>query len=133
MTHLLEFTAALFGVLGTLLLATKGPKAGWGFVAYLVSNLCWIAFGWKHMHKWLIAQHVAFLASSFVGIWYWLLMDRVTARIDRLFAPWDGDREAREQAICRRFDGRNARQLAAEFDMPLADVHDLVYRRGARP
>lgn len=38
----IEWTAALFGMLGAVLLALKGQRAGWGFVAYLASNAGWI-------------------------------------------------------------------------------------------
>jgi len=44
----LELTGAAFGVLGTVLLALNGRRAGWGFVAYLASNAAWIGFAWIH-------------------------------------------------------------------------------------
>lgn len=69
--------AAVFGVAGTLLLAIKSRKAGWGFVAYLVSNIAWLADAWIRGHWPLFAQQLAFLASSLVGIWVWLLRPRV--------------------------------------------------------
>ena len=72
-TLTLELTAAAFGVLGTMLLALKGPRAGWGFVAYLVSNAGWIAFAWRLGHWGLLAQQVAFTASSLLGVWVWLI------------------------------------------------------------
>ena len=76
MTLWIELTAAVFGVLGTLLLALKGPRAGWGFVAYLVSNAGWIAFALIHHHWGLLAQQVAFTASSGLGIYVWLWKPR---------------------------------------------------------
>jgi hypothetical protein len=126
-----EFAGALFGVIGTLLLAFKGPRAGWGFVAFLASNLCWMTFGWKEMHRWLVVQHFVFLGTSLVGIWVWLLEERVAAKLDRLFFdPWDDAQRADD--IWRRFDGRNASALAREYDMPLQDVFDIVISRSAR-
>lgn len=77
MKLLIELTAAFFGVLGTVLLALNGPQAGWGFVLYLVSNAGWIAFAWIHRHWGLLAQQVAFTASSCLGIWVWLLKAHV--------------------------------------------------------
>lgn len=75
-SHLfIELTAALFGVLGTVLLATNGPRAGFGFVAYLASNAGWIIFAWTNAHWGLLAQQVAFTAASLFGIWRWLLRD----------------------------------------------------------
>jgi nicotinamide riboside transporter PnuC len=69
----IELAAAAFGVLGTLLLALNGPRAGWGFVAYLVSNAGWIWFAWSHGHFGLLAQQLAFTASSLLGIWVWMV------------------------------------------------------------
>lgn len=70
---LIELTAAAFGVLGTVLLALRGPRAGWGFVAYLVSNAGWIGFAWIHGHWGMLAQQLAFTVSSLVGVWVWLV------------------------------------------------------------
>ena len=72
----IEISAAMMGVLGTLLLAGRSRRAGWGFVAYLVSNAGWIAFAWIHGHWGLLAQQVAFTASSLVGVWVWLVKPR---------------------------------------------------------
>lgn len=76
MTLWIELTAAAFGVLGTLLLALKGSRAGWGFVAYLVSNAGWIWFALAHQHWGLLAQQIAFTASSLVGAYVWLWKPR---------------------------------------------------------
>lgn len=72
-TWWIELAAAFFGVLGTVLLALRGSLAGWGFVAYLVSNAGWIGFAWIHGHWPLLAQQLAFTASSLLGIWIWLV------------------------------------------------------------
>lgn len=69
----IEISAALFGVLGTLLLAFKSRWAGWGFVLYLASNFGWLVFAYDHGHAFLFGQQVAFTVSSLVGIWIWLL------------------------------------------------------------
>lgn len=126
----LSALAALFGVLGTLVLAGNGRWAGWGFVAYLASNVGWLVFSWEHMHQWLFAQHVAFLASSGYGIWIWLVRDRLYARFDRLFAdPYDT--HIMEDEIFRQFDGRNAQQLAAQYGITAGEVFDIAFARGA--
>jgi len=72
MTLWIELIAAAFGVLGTVLLALNGPRAGWGFVAYLVSNAGWIASAITHQHWGLLAQQLAFTASSVLGAYVWL-------------------------------------------------------------
>ena len=92
----IDLTAAAFGVLGTVLLALTGPRAGWGFVAYLASNAGWIAFATIHHHWGLLAQQLAFTVSSLLGVWVWLvkplgnnwpmaLCFRLNALSDRLY------------------------------------------------
>jgi nicotinamide riboside transporter PnuC len=71
-----SWTAAFFGVLGTVLLALNGRRAGWGFVAYVVSNAGWLAFAWIQGNWPLLTQYVAFMASAILGIWLWLVRPR---------------------------------------------------------
>ena len=85
----IEITGALFGVLGTVLLALRGPRAGLGFVAYLVSNCAWIASSWMQGQWPLFWQQVAFLASSCLGIWVWIARPRLAER-DRAWDLKDG-------------------------------------------
>ena len=68
MTSVIEFLSAAFGIFGTVLLALNGRRAGWGFVAYLASNIGWIWFAAVHQHWALLAQQLAFLVSSLVEI-----------------------------------------------------------------
>jgi hypothetical protein len=71
--HLVEALAASFGIIGTVLLALNGRRAGWGFVAFLASNVGWIAFATMQDHWGLLAQQVCFTATSLLGIWIWLV------------------------------------------------------------
>ena len=48
----IEISAALMGVIGTLLLAGRSRLAGWGFVAYLVSNAGWLRWRWHGKAVW---------------------------------------------------------------------------------
>jgi hypothetical protein len=80
----IEIGAAAFGILGTVLLALRGPHAGWGFVAYLGSNAAWLTSSWLQGQWPLFAQQIAFLASSLLGIWLWLVRPRLQA-VDKLF------------------------------------------------
>lgn len=72
-TWWIELAAAFFGVLGTVLLALRGSLAGWGFVAYLVSNAGWIASALHHGAWALLAQQAVFVATSLWGVWVWLV------------------------------------------------------------
>lgn len=69
----IELLAALFGVIGTVLLALNRKHAGWGFVAYLVSNVGWIVVAVEHGLWGLLVQQIVFTASSLLGIWVWLI------------------------------------------------------------
>lgn len=80
----IEWVGAAFGVLGTVLLALRGPRAGLGFVAYLVSNVCWLTASWTQGQWPLFGQQLAFLASSLLGIWLWILRPAIEAA-DKLF------------------------------------------------
>lgn len=71
--HMTEWTAAIFGVAGTLLLAGRSRVAGWGFVAYLASNVGWLVFSWEQALWPLFAQQLMFTMSSLYGVWVWLI------------------------------------------------------------
>lgn len=73
MSSTIEILAAMCGLLGTLLLATKGRWAGWGFVAFLFSNAGWLAFSYSYAHWAMFTQQIGFTASSLLGIWVWLI------------------------------------------------------------
>jgi nicotinamide riboside transporter PnuC len=79
-----DFAGLLFGVLGTLLLATKSRVAGWGFVLFLASNAGWLVFAYEHGHSKLLAQHLVFAASSLLGVWVWLVQPRVKSAIQEI-------------------------------------------------
>ena len=73
----IEISAALMGVVGTLLLAGRSRLAGWGFVAYLVSNAGWLVFSWD-MALWaLFALQLVFTACSLYGVWTWLVRPKL--------------------------------------------------------
>jgi hypothetical protein len=71
--NLLQWAGAATGVAGTLLLAVHGPWSKFGFLFYLASNACWIRFGMATKTPGLTVQNLAFLASSLLGVWFWIL------------------------------------------------------------
>ena len=73
----IEISAALMGVIGTLLLAGRSRLAGWGFVAYLVSNAGWLVFSWDQSLWALFAQQLVFTACSLYGVWTWLVRPKL--------------------------------------------------------
>lgn len=70
---LIEIGAALAGMTGAVVLALNGPRAGWGFVLYLASNVAWIAASWVQGQWPLFTQQLVFAAVSLLGIWVWLV------------------------------------------------------------
>lgn len=68
----IEWLGSLTGLLGAGLLATNSDWSGYGFVAFLLSNACWIAYGRMIQARGLITMQIGFTATSLVGIWQWL-------------------------------------------------------------
>ncbi len=67
-----ENIAALFGMLGALLLAMPAYP-GWGFGCFVVSNIGWLLFAHTHRHRKLAVQQWVFLVCSLLGLWNWWL------------------------------------------------------------
>jgi hypothetical protein len=73
---LLEISASASGLAGATLLALNGRRAGWGFAAFLASNIGWLAFAAAGGHWFMFAQQVGFTITSLIGIWRWLIVPR---------------------------------------------------------
>ena len=69
----MEWGGCAFGVAGSLMLALKVKRSGWGFVFYLFSNAAWVVFGVATGVYGLVLQHGAFTATSAFGVWRWLV------------------------------------------------------------
>lgn len=67
-----EWLGSLTGLLGAGLLALNNAWSGYGFVAFLISNACWILYGRMARAKGLITMQLGFTATSMIGIWRWL-------------------------------------------------------------
>lgn len=71
-TKTVEWIGSILGLVGATLLATNSPVSGYGFVAFLVSNFCWIYFGYKTRAHGLLTMQAGFTLTSLVGIARWL-------------------------------------------------------------
>ena len=67
----IEWSGAILGLVGSLLLALKLDISGYGFVAFLVSNVCWLYFGVKNRTWGLVTMQLGFTATSLMGIYNW--------------------------------------------------------------
>lgn len=67
----IEWTGSALGLVGALLLALNLPISKYGFVAFLVSNLFWIAFALRIKAWGLLCMQLGFTLTSVAGIWRW--------------------------------------------------------------
>jgi len=73
MTTGLEWAGCVLGAVGALLLAMNRPYSGWGWIAFLGSNACWIVFGLTTGLAALVAMQVVMTVTSLLGVYRWLL------------------------------------------------------------
>ncbi len=71
LTSFLEWAGCASGLAGACMLALNHRLSGWGFVAFLVSNALWIAFGLLTKAPGLVAMQIGFTATSLLGIRNW--------------------------------------------------------------
>jgi hypothetical protein len=80
-SFLLQWVGCATGVLGSALLAWPTRWSGWGFVAYLCSNACWIAFGILVGDSLgLVVMQCVFAVTGMVGVWRWLISPTLGGR-----------------------------------------------------
>lgn len=73
MLEILQWAAAVFGVMGAYLLARNNSLSRWGWVAFLVSNGFWIAYGLATAQFGLLMQQIVFTGTSLLGVYAWFL------------------------------------------------------------
>lgn len=69
----IELFSMSCALLGSLLLALKGKRAGWGWVLFACSNAGWIVFAQGYGHWFFLAQQIGFSITSVIGIWNYLV------------------------------------------------------------
>lgn len=82
-TQVLQWLGCLFGLAGSLLLATKTKASGYGFALFLVSNGFWIAFGIVTQAPGLVVMQVGFMLTSSLGVWQWIVKPRLKTQHER--------------------------------------------------
>jgi hypothetical protein len=70
-TLLFEWLGCITGVIGSALLAANTTVSRWGFVWYLASNACWIAFALMTAAWGLLTMQIVFTVVSFIGVLRW--------------------------------------------------------------
>jgi drug/metabolite transporter (DMT)-like permease len=66
-----EWLGAATAILGAGILALNSAISGWGFVAFLVSNVFWVAFSVRTRTWGLLCMQIVFSATSVAGINNW--------------------------------------------------------------
>jgi hypothetical protein len=69
-----EWMASVTGLVGAALVASNTSFAGYGFVAYLLSNLGWLYYGLRTKTRSMVLMQIGFLATTALGIKNWLLV-----------------------------------------------------------
>ena len=69
----IRWVAALTGIVGGILLALRIPWSGWGFAAFAISSVAWIASGVIMGVRSLVAVNSILLLTNLLGIYRWLL------------------------------------------------------------
>ncbi|TFL14069.1 hypothetical protein CSC67_07840 [Pusillimonas caeni] len=75
---LFEWSGALLGLCGAALLVAHHRYSGWGFLAFLTSNLCWIAYALFTQTFGLLVMQLGFMLTSVVGLFRWVLLPPVS-------------------------------------------------------
>lgn len=70
--QLFGWAGAITGVFGAGILALNTAWSGWGFVAFLCSNIFWIVHGLATRTFSLVFMQAAFTATSVLGVYRWL-------------------------------------------------------------
>jgi len=71
MLPLLEWSGAILGLIGAGMLAINHRVSRFGWLFYLVSNVCWVAFGIATHAFGLVVMQVGFTVTTLVGIYRW--------------------------------------------------------------
>lgn len=69
---LLGWAGCVTGLTGATLLALRWRHSAWGWVFFLISNVCWIAYAYVAETSHIEIQHLGFMATSLLGVYRWL-------------------------------------------------------------
>lgn len=83
MLDVAEMMGATNGLIGAYLLAFKTRYTKFGWIAYLLSNCCWLVFAILLQRNWLLVQTIGFTVSSLIGIWNHILSEHYSSILMR--------------------------------------------------
>lgn len=66
------WVGSIFGIIGSLLLAMHVSYSGYGFLAYLGSNVAWSYHGFKTRNWAMVVMQAGFTSTSLLGVSNWM-------------------------------------------------------------
>ena len=66
--HIVEWVATAFSLIGAVLNSLLNI---YGFYLFIVGNIFWMSFAWKHRHYGLMFLNFVFLILNLYGIYVW--------------------------------------------------------------
>ena len=79
--HVFEWLGAWLGLVGAALLAANHRYSGWGFLAFLLSNACWITYACLTSAFGLMAMQAGYIAISAIGLCRRLLIPPLSSKL----------------------------------------------------
>lgn len=70
--QVVEWSGCGTGLCGAALLAANVPTSGWGFVLFLISNICMLVYAYLAKANGLMVMQIGFSVTSIAGIVNWL-------------------------------------------------------------
>lgn len=67
----LQYLGSATGIIGALLLALNNEWSRFGYVAFLVSNIAWLSFGWLFGVEGMVIMQAVFLVTTAIGLRNW--------------------------------------------------------------
>ena len=68
--HFIEWVATFLSITGVLLVNLQNLN---GLYIWIVANMLWISFAWKHKHYGLLVLSCSYLVVNTIGILHWKL------------------------------------------------------------
>lgn len=85
----MDWIGAVFGILGSVVLAHNSRISKYGFVLYLVSNIAWIIYAMVTSQWAILAQTLMFAVISVYGIYRWFWACRLKIAIQPVDLSYD--------------------------------------------
>jgi hypothetical protein len=88
MNGVLEWSGSIIGMLGAALLASHGPRARFGWLCFLLANVCLIAWSVRVAAHGLLLQQLVFSCTSVLGLKRSGLLEMMCQFMKKQLASW---------------------------------------------